>query len=323
MPLGSLCTSLAVLVGVQPASTWAGNTDVSAVEIMVWVNEAQRRVADEADWQTLLRDGFGDLVPVDGYADEVALRLPDDCDHVIPDSVWMTRLRRKVRGPLTLAEWEFRRSAVVSAIDPVFTVSDGTLLVRATSGTSVSDLVTLRYAALVPDLTADGQASALGVKLERLILLCAVVLYRDAKGLPVGTSSQQYLSALQLAKARDQPVGVMTMGRRWAVPGAVMGQNVIVQTETLEGVPMMVATGSTAMDAAVLTAAVVVVTTVPMGSGVKLSSLHRQSVINRGANPLVVYPPSGGSIEAAGSGILQPGAGGTFVSDNGLTFFVF
>ncbi|HMO30873.1 hypothetical protein, partial [Enterovirga sp.] len=64
------------------------------------------------------------------------------------------------------------------------------------------------------------------------------------------------------------------------------------------------AAGTTQATARALTSAVSILTTVASGSGVVLALSDpgtRQEVLNRGANALLVYPPSGAQIEAAGT----------------------
>lgn len=229
----SLCNGLAVLVGVAPAASYAGNTDVTAAEMVAWVNEAQARVADELDWQALVRDGAADLGTAGSLDAEWTFPLPPAVRRLVPDSLWLRSENRKVEGPLTIAEWERRRRQAAASPIPVFTVAGDALLVRTASAGAAADdglvmldgvlqldaglvssnLLTLRYVAAVPDYVADAQVSALGADLERCILLCAVWLYRDAKGLSASSALAQYGAALSLAKARDMPLGGMGLSR--------------------------------------------------------------------------------------------------------------
>ena len=146
-------------------------------------------------------------------------------------------------GPLSVVEWEAQRRQVAAGIVPVWALAGGKLLVRTQSIGGVGALVTaggailldaglvsgalmtLRYVAVVPDLAADTAVTALGAALERVVLLCAVALYRDAKGLPAGAAGSQYQSALALAKARDVPLGVMHLGGRRMDRGGGVGRN--------------------------------------------------------------------------------------------------
>ena len=62
------------------------------------------------------------------------------------------------------------------------------------------------------------------------------------------------------------------------------------------------AAGTTQGTATVIAAQQVVVTTVASGTGVKLAD-YDITIMNRGANDLKVYPPSGAQIEAYGSNV--------------------
>jgi hypothetical protein len=67
-----------------------------------------------------------------------------------------------------------------------------------------------------------------------------------------------------------------------------------------------------------------VVTSVGTGMGVMLRSSSSQRILNRGANPLLVYPPVGGSIEArpVNSPVSVPvGGSALFVSSDNSNFY--
>lgn len=212
MSLGTLCRGLALLVGVQPAAVWAPNEDVNAAELVAWVNEAQQRVAAEHDWQVLLRDFQAPVT-----APEQAFVLPADFARLVPDSLWLVGIRWRVQGPVSVAEWEERKRRLLPTVVPIFALSQGQILLRSPYR---SETMTGRYVAVVPDMATDAAVSALGAGLERLILLCAVALYRDAKGLPTQNAAAQYQSALSLARARDLPVGMLSLSGGLAGDGA-------------------------------------------------------------------------------------------------------
>lgn len=80
----------------------------------------------------------------------------------------------------------------------------------------------------------------------------------------------------------------------------------------------LTATGTTQADALALTAEWNEVTTTPANSGVRLNSFGKgltSTVFNAGANPLDVYPPVGGAIDALGTNnpyILAAGRSQTY-----------
>lgn len=58
-----------------------------------------------------------------------------------------------------------------------------------------------------------------------------------------------------------------------------------------------------------------IVTTVDAGAGVVLANLPNQEVLNRGINPLVVWAPPGGQIDATGTNAfvtIDPGGASQF-----------
>ena len=201
MPLGSLCRSLSLMVGAQPFAAWFGADDPSAAETVRWVNEAQARVADEHDWQALLRDAYGDLSGPPGTS-EWAMILPEDCQRIVPGTVWLRYSNQMAEGPLTAEDYEARRRRVASSVTPCFTLAGGKLLLRSAAGggpltTLVPNIVSgqqslspgldgyglsFRYVARVPDYAGDADVSTLGATMERLILLCAVAMYPRRQG---------------------------------------------------------------------------------------------------------------------------------------------
>lgn len=87
---------------------------------------------------------------------------------------------------------------------------------------------------------------------------------------------------------------------------------------TLSATVGIAASGTTQGTAATMTSVMNVITTVASGSGVILTAGVRTMILNRGANPLLIYPPVGGQLEALGTNAaftLQPGADATILFD--------
>lgn len=89
------------------------------------------------------------------------------------------------------------------------------------------------------------------------------------------------------------------------------------------GANQLTATGSTQATAALLTYKVSVFTTVPAGSGASLPAnayaVTELIVMNRGVNPLLVYPPPSGQIDTNGFNVpvsIASGASATFYAFN-------
>lgn len=210
MSLGTICREVALLVGVQPSDVWAGNPDVTAAEIVAWANQAQRMVADATDWGALHREavwtqGRSGASPEEpgksgiptGMPEEQMFSLPADLGRLLSDTVQCGG--QLVPGPASPAAWA-RPGA-----GPLWALRGGKLLTMRLPN---DGLLQARYLALAPDLVADGQETPLD---ERSVVLGAVMLWRDAKGLPQGSAAPQYLSALQAARSADRPVGALSL----------------------------------------------------------------------------------------------------------------
>ena len=85
------------------------------------------------------------------------------------------------------------------------------------------------------------------------------------------------------------------------------------------------AAGTNQSGATALSASATVVTTVASNSGVRLAATQvQQTVFNRGANTLYVYPPTGGQIEALGANsatTITSGSSATFVPTSNTQFY--
>lgn len=213
MSLATICRRLASLAGVQPASVWIGNPDVTASEIVAWVQEAQSAVSTAYDWSTLATNFVTSLSSGSNLSRSVS--LPDDLARIIPDSVTLDN--RKLWGPLTAAEWDQIAIGAGSA-RPAFSLLTGKLWL---TGAGSGGALCVGYVAAVPDYANDSDETYLGrdqpelVRMfETVILYSALAAYRDSKGLPAGTAAAQAMAALADARTRDQPVGALTLARR-------------------------------------------------------------------------------------------------------------
>lgn len=216
MTLATICRSVAIRVGVPPADVWTGNTDETAREIVEFVGEALRTVAEAHDWEALNRTHEAEIT-----SDTLqTVALPADCERILPETVWIDGDAMPVKGPLTEPEFEALRQDVATSTTPVFRLSGGAmeLLGPPAPGGALS----FRYVSSQPVVAADATRreawladSDTTVLNERLITLAAIVLWRDAKGLPAPVAMAQYAGALARAKAADRPIGVLDLaGRR-------------------------------------------------------------------------------------------------------------
>jgi hypothetical protein len=213
MTLATICRSVATRVGVAQLPAWAGSTDDTAREVLEFVQEAHDMVVQAFDWQVLIRPYQVNLAagPVQ------TLALPTDFGRLIPGTMWISGQSCPVRGPVTEVEFERLTRPIPIGTTPVFRLASGVLeLLASPVG---AGLLSFRYltgmplvsAAGVPqrEWQADTDASLLN---ERLVILGAVMLWRDSKGLQTQGAAAQYMFALSRAKATDRPIGVMSMG---------------------------------------------------------------------------------------------------------------
>ncbi len=93
---------------------------------------------------------------------------------------------------------------------------------------------------------------------------------------------------------------------------------------TPSAVAVMAAAGTGVSDVPSVVSAVNILGIVPAGTGVRLTAQQTTVVINRGGNPLKVFPPPGGTIEGgtADTAVQIPsGASATFVTADTMAYF--
>jgi hypothetical protein len=214
--LATVCRRLATLVGVQPADVWIGNPDLTASEVVAWVQEAQDVVAAAHDWSSIT-SGVAQILPAG--TDPASVPLPASLSRIVPDSVRLDN--RHIRGPLAAAEWDLITSGVRTR-GPVFTLRGGHLMLAHVSG---GGMLAYSYVTAVPEYASDPSETALGagvpefVKMfEGCILWAALAAYRDSKGLPAQTAAAQAAASIADARTRDLPIGAQTLVRRRPAP---------------------------------------------------------------------------------------------------------
>jgi len=201
---------------VQPADVWIGNPDLTASEIVAWVQEAQMAVASAYDWSTLATGVVSTLPPPIGSDNHIRVTIGNDVSRIIPNSVLIDN--RPVYGPLTSAEWLNASTGATRFPKPAYTLQHGSILF--TGATAGAQLV-YGYIQECIDFANDQQETVLGAGVpefvrmfENCILYAALAAYRDSKGLPAGTAAAQAMATLADARGRDQPVGALTLVQR-------------------------------------------------------------------------------------------------------------
>lgn len=217
MSLATICRSVWIRAGIGPSipGVWAGNADITATEIVEFAGEGLRKVAEDHDWQSLLRTHTASITT----ASEQSVTLPSTFGRLVPRTVWIAGEAQPVRGPVMEDEYETLRQDVAPSANPVFRIAQGQLnLLGATQGGTLTFRHVTRHVVQVAGGTgqtgwiADTDTARVD---ERLVMLATLAFWRDAKGLNPEVPAVQYREALARAKAADRPAGVMDLaGRR-------------------------------------------------------------------------------------------------------------
>lgn len=236
MSLATICRAVYVRAGVGPTvpSAWNVTVDPTAREIVEYVNEAHRVVADAHEWGVLLREGTGTL----NGARLQSFAAAADFDRMLGNTLRMDGASREFRGPVTDAEFQAVRWNAPGYSDPLFRLAGSTIEVHnpsAWAGTAyyryvTSTLTTLGTVAARGVFASDDDTALID---ERLIVLRALVDWREGKGLPAEVAERAYIAALARAKSHERPVGVLNLGG-----GARSGRSAVALGGGLTSVPL-------------------------------------------------------------------------------------
>lgn len=111
MSLLSICQNVADEIGVDKPSTIVGNSDDTAKRLLAAAKREGRELARK-NWTVLQKEYTFSTASSDAdYA------LPSDYDRMIADTVWDRTNYWKVRGALSPADWQVRKSAIIAQSD--------------------------------------------------------------------------------------------------------------------------------------------------------------------------------------------------------------
>lgn len=215
MTFADICRAVAIRCGVPPASGWIGNTDETAREIVEFVREATRFVAEQHPWHALTRPWNAPVLA----ADEQVVLVPEDWREYVPHTARVGT--QAIEGPVSWSEYEQRRRDQGPLCFAM--MGRSMCLWRAPVG-----MLELRYISRAPVMSGGDRHLTWQTDTDtalidpNLIVLAAVVLWRESKGLDASISASSFASSLSRARAADQNVGVLSMGKARALPQAIV-----------------------------------------------------------------------------------------------------
>lgn len=114
MTLLSICQGVARETGIAVPSTIVGNTADEAVTLLAFAQREGNAIARKHPWTTLQREHTFNTVAGTAYYD-----LPSDFLFLLTDTAWDRSDYDRMIGPLTPAEWQVRKSAIIGQADLV------------------------------------------------------------------------------------------------------------------------------------------------------------------------------------------------------------
>lgn len=222
MSLLTICQNVADEVGVDQPSTIIGNADENAIRLLAAAKREGKRLSRRHDWAILqIEHEFNTAASDDEY------QFPADFDRMLGDTAWDRNNYWALRGPLSPAQWQIRKSALVASslirkrwrirqdpltmppikaffVDPVPTAVE-TLVFDYVSSSWVADATTNLP---ISDWSADNDTALID---EELIELGVLWRFRKMLGLVYLDERDEYERAVERAAASDSGLGTINM----------------------------------------------------------------------------------------------------------------
>lgn len=206
MSLLTMIQNAAVQVGVQQPATVFNNTDVGAIELLAFAQQEGKELVKRGDWRMLRKE----LTFVTLAQEEQTDFYPDDCDHIVQNTMWNRSKRRPIYGPVRPQDWQAIKSFTTSPVmDTVYVRANNFLIspIPPAGQTIAGEYVSKNFC---QDNSGTGQSEWMtdtdeGILDEAVMTLGIILRYKLAKGLDANAALAQYETQVQQALTQDNP----------------------------------------------------------------------------------------------------------------------
>jgi hypothetical protein len=141
MSLLTICQEASRAIGLSVPSTIIGNTDKQAGQLLYYSNREIRDLADQHDWQVLIKEESIDFV-----TSQDTYNLPSDLLRIRNDTLWHRDDNRKVYFPLDGPEWQFLKGwDIVTTLNRRSRILDNQLVFYRAPEANLTDAIFFEY----------------------------------------------------------------------------------------------------------------------------------------------------------------------------------
>ncbi len=205
MTLLTIVQQVCRLTGLRVPTEVVDSDDTQVQQLYALANEEGHQLATSFEWQALnLEHTFTTVA-----TEEQPTALPDDLDHMLPNTINNRTTRLTVIGPITPQLWQaIKTQPQLNRVYLCFRERDGSVLITPTpdAGDEIAyEYVTKNWALAAnsdpkEEFTADTDTTLLS---ERLIALGVRWRFLSAKNLDYAEVFRTYETELQKVQARD------------------------------------------------------------------------------------------------------------------------
>lgn len=207
-------------LGLTVPSTFVGNTDITAAQLVEFLTSAGQDLCTMTDWQMLHKEWTVTLTSATTYP------LPADWNSFVDDTMWDNTSRWPVLGPITPQVWRMLKARLLggNTISLQYRIVGNQLVLYAAG--AVGDMVVSDYYSRGWLLQADGVTyrDNPGADSDQILfdprIIGPLVKYkwRDAKGFDTVAASDEFQDAWDLIVGRDTPSPILSIGNRNVYP---------------------------------------------------------------------------------------------------------
>ena len=217
-------------MGLDVATSVAGNSDDTAVKLLALLNQAGEELAQEYPWQALQREATFTTVAAETQG--AMETLAPGWLYIVNQTIWNRSLRRPVFGALTEQDWQLLKSSSVQGPFQQFRIMGGNLMfipAPPAGQTCAFEYITKLWATDSTGVTGksafddDADVALLD---EQLLTLSLIWRFKQSNGLDFAPELQMYNLRLGNAEARDAGKQALDLdGRpRVLMPGVMVPQ---------------------------------------------------------------------------------------------------
>lgn len=207
MTFATMCNAVCDQVGIPRPSSYVGNTDPVARQLVALANAEGRSLASRHRWNKLIKEATHTTLAAASQG--TVASIASGFDYLLGDTMWNRTQDREVPA-ITAEEWQAYQANGVAGPFTKFRIRDGTLYMvpTPTAGHTLAfEYVSKNWCESSGGTDQDAWTADtdVGILDENLMGLGLLWRYKKAKGLEYGEDFADYERLVANAIARDNP----------------------------------------------------------------------------------------------------------------------